>query len=79
MMLGVFGDARLPLAPDVPAFKELGFEVTLVSGGVIVAPRPSSGFDARTIQALADLPGKVLRSEWLRKKCHAGAIPIGQH
>ena len=39
MMLGVFDSLRLPLAPNVPTFKELGFEVTLGSGGAIITAR----------------------------------------
>jgi tripartite-type tricarboxylate transporter receptor subunit TctC len=39
VMLGVFSNSRLALAPDVPTFKELGFEVTQGSFGAIVAPR----------------------------------------
>jgi tripartite-type tricarboxylate transporter receptor subunit TctC len=38
--LGVFGRRRWAVAPDVPTFKELGFDVTLPgSFGAIVAPR----------------------------------------
>jgi tripartite-type tricarboxylate transporter receptor subunit TctC len=37
--LGVFNERRLPLAPDVPTFKELGFDVTLVTFQAIIAPR----------------------------------------
>jgi len=39
MVLGVFATGRWARAPDVPTFKELGFEVTLGSGGAVVAPR----------------------------------------
>ena len=37
--LGVFGENRLPLAREVPTFKEMGFNVTLRSLQAIVAPR----------------------------------------
>lgn len=44
MVLGVFDKRRWPMAPNVPTFKELGFEVTLGSGGVIVAPRGTPAY-----------------------------------
>jgi tripartite-type tricarboxylate transporter receptor subunit TctC len=43
MMLGVFDSPRLPLAPNVPTFKELAFEVTLRSGGAIITARGTPG------------------------------------
>jgi tripartite-type tricarboxylate transporter receptor subunit TctC len=36
--LGVFGEERLPMARNVPTFKELGFDITLGSAQGIVAP-----------------------------------------
>ncbi len=41
--LGVFDERRLPLARDVPTFKELGFDVTLGSIQGIIAPRGTPG------------------------------------
>jgi len=41
--LGVFDARRLPLARDVPTFKELGFDVTLRSIQAIIAPRGTPG------------------------------------
>jgi tripartite-type tricarboxylate transporter receptor subunit TctC len=37
--LGVFGESRLPLLPEVPTFKELGFDVTLGTAQALVAPQ----------------------------------------
>ena len=41
--LGVFDERRLPLARDVPTFKELDFDVTLGSIPAIIAPRGTPG------------------------------------
>jgi tripartite-type tricarboxylate transporter receptor subunit TctC len=43
VMLGVFGDRRLPLAPAVPTFKELGFDISLGTAQAIIAPAATPG------------------------------------
>ena len=49
MILGVFDSRRLALTPNVPTFKELGFEVTLGSGGAIVAARGTPEYIVTTL------------------------------
>lgn len=49
IMLGVFDKGRLALAPQVPTFKELGFDVTLGSMGAIVAPRGTPAYIVTTL------------------------------
>ena len=55
--LGVFAERRLPLARDVPTFKELGFNVTLGSLQGIIAPR---GTPAAIVKALDDAISKAV-------------------
>ena len=55
--LGVFGEKRLPLMPDVPTFRELGYDITLGSAQGIVAPR---GTPAAVIHALDDAIRKAV-------------------
>jgi tripartite-type tricarboxylate transporter receptor subunit TctC len=43
VMLGVFGDRRLPLAPAVPTFRELGFDISLGTAQAIIAPAATPG------------------------------------
>jgi tripartite-type tricarboxylate transporter receptor subunit TctC len=47
--LGVFNERRLPLARDVPTFKELGFDITLTTGQAIIAPRGTPAFVVKTL------------------------------
>jgi tripartite tricarboxylate transporter family receptor len=47
--LGVFDERRLPLAPDVPTFKELGFDVSLGSSQAIIAPRATPASVVRVL------------------------------
>ena len=61
IMLGVFSDRRLALAPNVPTFKELGFDITLGSFGAIVAPRGTPKYIVTTLseaikEAMAEPP-----------------------
>jgi len=61
IVLGVFGKSHWAVAPDIPTFKELGFDVTLPgSFGGIVAPRGTPAYIVTTLneaikQALAEL------------------------
>ena len=55
--LGVFDEHRLPLSPDVPTFKELGFDVTLGSIQGIIAPR---GTPAPVVKALDEAIRKAV-------------------
>lgn len=55
--LGVFEERRLPSIPDVPTFKELGFDVTLGTIQAVIAPQ---GIPAPTVKALADAIRKAV-------------------
>jgi tripartite-type tricarboxylate transporter receptor subunit TctC len=55
--LGVFGERRLPLFPEVPTFKELGFDVTLGTAQTLVAPR---GTPASVVKILDEAIRKAL-------------------
>jgi tripartite-type tricarboxylate transporter receptor subunit TctC len=57
VMLGVFGDRRLPLTPDVPTFKELGFDISLGTAQAIVAPAATPG---SVVAALEDAIKKAV-------------------
>ncbi|PYU19393.1 MAG: hypothetical protein DMG30_24405 [Acidobacteria bacterium] len=49
IVLGVFDERRLALAPSVPTFKELGLAITLGSMGAIVAPRGTPAYIVTTL------------------------------
>lgn len=61
VILGVFDSRRLALAPNVPTFKELGFEVTLGSGGAIVAAR---GTPENIVTTLNEAIKKSVAEPW---------------
>ena len=57
LILGVFDERRLRALPEVPTFKELGFDVTLGTFQAIVAP---FGTPAPVVDALAEAIRKAM-------------------
>lgn len=57
LAIGVFSERRLPLLPEVPTFKELGFDVTLGSAQALVAPQ---GTPASIVRILDEAIRKAL-------------------
>lgn len=58
LVLGVFEERRLRALPEVPTFKELGFDATLGTFQAIVAP---FGTPASTVEAFAEAVRKAMR------------------
>ena len=57
LILGVFDERRLQASPDVPTFKELGFDATLCTFQAIVAPY---GTPASVVETLAEAIRKAM-------------------
>ncbi len=57
LILGVFDERRLRVSPEVPTFKELGFDVTLGTFQAIVAPFGTPG---SVVKALAEAVRKAM-------------------
>jgi tripartite-type tricarboxylate transporter receptor subunit TctC len=58
-VLGVMGDKRSPFLPDVPTFKELGYNVNWSSGRGVAAP---AGLPPAIVKALTEALIKVIDS-----------------
>jgi tripartite-type tricarboxylate transporter receptor subunit TctC len=71
-VIGIFAEARHPKMPDVPTFRELGFDVTQSSFGGIVAP---AGTPAPILDALERACAKAAASEAYRAAAERGFQP----
>ena len=75
-LLAVTGDQRLPLAPDVPTFKEEGMTDLTVVGwmGLFAPSKTPKPIVAKLSKALADIVRSPEVSDYLRE---SGMIPTG--
>lgn len=71
-ILGVFGEERDPRIPDVPTFKELGYDVsTSIWRGLFVP----AGTPSEVVEKLDQTITQVMESEDVKKKFEALGIP----
>ncbi|MEJ5228439.1 MAG: tripartite tricarboxylate transporter substrate binding protein [Pseudothermotoga sp.] len=63
-ILAVLSDERSPLFPDVPALKELGYDVSVAAWGGLALPK---GVDPQVYKTLADAFKKAYDSEEFQK------------